>query len=349
MIVLALLVACHPVDPELASRRAALDAYQRGEAALAAKDPVAAEAAFDQALAARPGDALLRAWKAKAQADAGHLDEAITTLDAVLKDDPGFAEARYDRAAWLARAGRPEDSAVELEIALQGALDVHAADVLDDPDFAPYLDHPAFSGIIPRQPLAVVLDGPEGTVFWGSDFDVRLTVIGAPVDRVVEVTAPATGPLRLVGVVEDDTFSTDGPARTLTFRLLVTGAGEVHIGPVDVAVGARTGRNGKPLVVTAAAPPGKESGASLPPGALRSARTVLGDHGVPSAWRDDGVLYVAAGFADRVVLEPPVAADVTWELRRGSRRDTVITASPAASGTKVTVTRGGTELLTTSL
>ncbi len=348
MIVLALLLACHPVDPELASRRTALDAYKRGETALAAKNPIAAEAAFDEALAARPGDVRLRAWKAKAQADAGRLSDAVATLDAVLKDDPGFAEARYNRAAWLARAGRPEDSAAELQIALDGQLDLHAADVLDDPDFAPYLDHPAFSGIIPRQPLAVVLDGPEGTVFWGSDFDVRLTVIGAPAERVVEVTAPATGPLRLVGVVEDDTQSTDGPARTLAFRLLVTGAGDIAIGPVDVAVGARSGRKGKPLTVTAGAPPGKEVGAMLPAAALRSVRSVLGDHPVPSAWRDGDVLYVASGYTDRVVLEPAVAPDVTWELRRNGRRDTVITSSSAGAGTKVTVTRAGAELLTTS-
>ena len=345
MIVLALLLACHPVDPELASRRAALDAYARGEVALAAKDPAAAEAAFDEALVARPGDPLLRAWKAKAQADAGRLDDAITTLDGVLLDEPSFAQARYDRAAWLARAKRPEDAAVDLQIALGGGLNVLPADVLDDPDFAPYLDHPAFVGVIPRQPLAVVLDGPTGTVFWGSDFDVRLTVIGVPRERLLGITAPATGPLRLVAVVEDDTETTDGPARTLAFRLLVTGAGDVVVGPVDAAVGARTGRNGVPLKVTAAAPPGKEVGAMLSPGALRSVRSVLGEHVVPSAWREGDVLYVAAKATDRVVLDPAVAVDVSWELRRDGARDTVITASAAGAGTKVVISRAGAEVL----
>lgn len=341
-----ILTACGSREPALTAQRTALDAWKRGQTALAAGDPPAAIAAFDEALTAQPDDPVLLAWKAKALADKGDLDAAIALLDRVLDAKPGFVEARYDRAAWLARRGNPDDAAVDLEIALSGGLDKLPRDVLDDPDFAQYLDHPAFAKIIPHSALTIGVDQPEGTVFRGSEFDVRYRVLGAGDGAIAFAFDALTGPFTLVEEFEDGSPSTDGPLRDVTFRLQATGAGAIALGPATISAGRRSGRV-EAVVVAAKAPPGREAPSAPAPTSLLTPRQVLGDHPVPSAWRDGDALFVACAAAD-VVRIAPEAADppVRYEIRDESVPQTVIlrwAARPA--GTHVTVSHVATPVL----
>lgn len=337
-VLLAILAGCGSREPALTAQKSALDAWRRGQTALTAGDPKGAAAAFDEALGFQPDDPLLLAWKAKALADQGDLDAAIAVMDRVLAANPGLVEARYNRAAWLARLGKPDDAAVDLELALAGGLEKLPRDVLDDPDFAPYLDHPAFAKIIPHAALTVGVDKPEGAVFFGSEFDLRYRVLGAA-DAVVAFQFDAlTGPFALVEAFEDSSPSTDGPLRDLTFRFRATGAGDVTIGPATVTAGRRSGRV-ELVTVPAKAPPGRESATEPAPKALLTPREALAGHPIPAAWRDGDALFVAAAAADVVRIAPDAnTLPVRYEIRDASAPQSVILRwETVPAGTHVTV------------
>lgn len=341
-----LLLACGSREPALTAQQGALAAWRRGEAALAAHDPVAAGRAFDEALVLQPDDPVLLAWKGKAAADSGDLDAAIVLIDRALELDPSFAVARYDRAAWLARRGHAEDAAVDLEIALRGGIDVLPRDVLDDPDFAPYADHPAFAAVLPQHVLNVAVDEPEGDVFRGSEFDVRFRVFGARSGPIDLTFGELSGPFALVAAFEDTAPSTDGPVRDLAFRFRATGAGEVRLGPVTVASGTRVVTL-PALAIGAKAPPGREAPEEPAPTRLVTPSATLAGRAPPTAWRDGGALLVASSPGDLVAIDPPVAAvPTTAELRDHGTPKVVITRwDTAPAGAHVTVSRGGNVLL----
>lgn len=342
LVLLLLLAGCHHADPQLVAVRDAIAAWQQGVDALKAGDPKAAQAHFEAARALRPGDPLLEAWEAKALADRGDLEGAIGLLDDALSHSPNLAEARYNRAAYAARLGRPEEQVAEdLERALaDGARSPR--DVLQDPDFAPILGHPAFD-FLPSHALTVGVEAPESTVFWGTEFSVRFRVAGAGDDPLALTAEQAKGPVTPLSVVDDANPSTEGTFRDLTYSFRVVGAGEATFGPFHAWAGdRRTTLN--PVKVMTAAPKGKTPPSSTPPIDFLTPREILGRADVPSARVVDGDLIVACLPGDKVVLDPkPSAAPIHYEQRDRGRTEFEVWRYPevAPNTVHVKVARAG--------
>ncbi len=343
MLALLLALGCEPVDPALVADRQALDASAAGEAALKAGDPAGATEAFARAEAARPGDPVLVAWRAKALADQGRLDDAVDLLGEVLVKHPDFAIARYDRAAWLARAGKPEPAAAELRRALADGA-VRPRDVLSDADFAPWLGHPAFA-FLPRTPLIVSVDAPVGPLFWGSEARIQLRIAGGDELAPIRVDGAIGGPIALGSPVEEIRQSTDGRVHDLAWPVRALGAGDAVIGPFTVSVGAAEATT-EIARFACTAPPGRETPPPLPSSIFRVPSAVAGDHPTPSAWRADGWLWAKVEAADRVALSPdPGGPGERLELREAGRTAWLVLGwEAAAAGTTVRVTRAGTSV-----
>jgi hypothetical protein len=347
MLWLALLVACNGGDPELGRRKASLDAWERGVALLDGGDATAARAAFQESRKSRPSDALLLAWEARAAAAEGDLDAAIALLDEALAADPGFAEARYNRAAYHARNDDPEKAAEDLADALMAGVDQLPRDVREDPDFAPWLGHPAFADVLPQEPLAVAVEVPEGSVFRGSEFTVRLRIAGAGGDTIGVTPEVASGPATLVEAIEETLQSTEGPFRDLTWRFRATGAGTIQLGPFHVYAGTRT-VIAQGVTVEAKAPPGRETPEG--PGLLQFAtpREMIANLQAPAArWSDAQGLVVVASPGDLVTITPPPADEaVRYEIRdQGAPQRVLHQYRKGTAEATVRIAHGGAVLL----
>ena len=221
--------ACDRPTAEHRELSGALDAWRQGAERLEQGDHAGAREAFRKGLAQREDDTLLLAWDARAAAVGGDLDGAIRQSRRVLKGDPDFAQVRYNLAAYLARTGALDEAGAELRVALElGARP--SRDVLQDPDFQPHLRHPAFA-FLPVAGLVVAVEHPSGPVFWGSQAIITLRISGVGGHPVMVDAPTATGPIELVGVVEDRIRSTDGYAVDLRWRFKVLGAGWGDLGP----------------------------------------------------------------------------------------------------------------------
>lgn len=337
-------LACAWPDPELAAQRDALDAWERGRAALDAGDPAAAREAFREAARRRPGDVELLAWEASAAAAAGDLHDAIRLLDQVLDKRPTFHEARYNRAAYHARLGDAARAADDLETALASGLDRPPRDVIADPDFAAYVGTPEFA-FLPREPLTVAVERPEGAVFWGSLFEIRLRVAGAGTEPVGVTAEEVAGPIELVSVVEDVVPSTNPEFRDLTWTFRVLGAGEIHLGPFHVLAGKRAVAVDA-ITVVARAPEGKEQPATAPP-PIRFAtpRELAGKQPLGTAWRHADGVTVRVSPPDRVVAGPETAdyeRIVRYEYRDKGQPEWMLLVFPdAPADFHVRISRGG--------
>lgn len=302
--ILVLLWACwsDPPPPSLAPIRETLAAYEAGRAAL--DDGRGREAAqrFEAARGARH-DPLLKAWEAHARARDGQLAEAERLLREVLDERPGFQLARYNLGCVLARQGRQEEAAAEVGVALVGGV-VAPRQAARDPDIAPHLADPAWD-LLPDEPLGAVLTVPDAVAFWGTEATITLVVQGVSDDPLELVGAGVTGPVALLGVVEDTRVDALGDTeRVWTWTVRVEGEGEVVVGPLSARQGtwatqavegrfptaAPSGRRGAPVAV------------ALP---------------VPSDVGDPGAAPTVIGD---VVLAPPgcrISGDLTWT---GARR-----------------------------
>jgi hypothetical protein len=346
---LACCLACSAPSgaPELTARRHALEAWERGRAALDAGDGPAALAAFQEALDHRPGDPLLLAWRGQAEAARGDLDAAIRTLQVVLSREPKMAEARYNLACYQARAGQLDAAGESLQQALaDGAADPR--DVLEDPDFAPHLRHAALA-FLPDAPLDVAVSGPSGSVFLGSEAPIRLTVRGRRLEQLQVTSPPVVGPFELVKVEERHRTTEGGDhERTITWYLSVTGAGHLDVGPFEVR-SERRAATALGLSVAALAPPGHVA----PEGSTTRLEvpSVLASHGggdlqSPAAWAADGRLVVRAGPDDRVVADGAAGPGVRWQHFQGRDLDWALTTWPAPTSPQpVRVLRRGKVVL----
>lgn len=314
-----LVLACSGGDPELARDRRALDAWREGRTLLESKRAGPALEAFQRAVAERPEDPVLGAWEASARASTGDLDGAIERIDGVLDSHPRFALGHYNRAAWLARSGRPDDAGVALALALElGAA--RDREAIADPDFRRWLQHPAFA-FLPDEVLTVAVEAPVETAFWGSEVALRLRVLGTGGHDVLVVSETAHGALSLVGMSEAEHESSEGLARDLRYVFRVVGAGPAVLGPLTVTAGPWSATV-PPVSFDSAAPAGKEGAASdvdlRPAGEIRGGWGCSPTCGPPTAplVRRQGtgadVLTVAGAR-----LEPP--ADLRYTFSREGR------------------------------
>lgn len=248
-------VACTSGDPETVATREAVQSFRVGAEVLE-RDPAAALTAFQTARKHQPDAPLIRAWEGMALARSGDLPAAIAVMDELLDQDPRFAEARYNRAAWLARSGRLVEAGDELQLALRlGAT--RPREAMRDPDFTPHLEHPAFR-FLPDEMLMVAVERPTDDAFWGSEVAVRFRVLGTGGEDVQIEADQASGPLTLVGVREDEHESSEGLARDLRYVFRVDGAGDVVLGPFIVRAGRWSTRVAAVSFATKA-PSGKRS------------------------------------------------------------------------------------------
>lgn len=303
-----------PADPALTTLGQAVTLAGQGEAALAAGDAATARARFDAARALRPEDALLGAWAARAAAAQGDLDGALALLDTTLAQAPAFGEARLQRACYRARAGRLDDAAADLHVALDAGV-LTPRQALRDPDLAAVANAPAFA-FLPDAPFSAVLTAPDALAFWGTEVQIRVDVVGAGPEPVTIGSAGAGGPVTLVRVVEDDAVGADGDTiRTVAWTYRVDGAGSVAVGPVQVGQGRWSATTAATSFETAA-PPDRPPAPTV---ALdrRTPSSVLGDRVPPAVWRAADVVWVAAPPGGRVQVEPGVVLPPVWPLRHG--------------------------------
>jgi hypothetical protein len=334
VIAVLLALGCHRPDPELEKTARSLAAWEEGRAKLEAGDPAGARERFRAASELRPSP-LLSAWEARAAAAGGDLPAAVALLDQALNEVPGFTEGRYNRAAYLARMGRPEAAAEDLVVAL-GPGTIRPLSVLEDSDFAPYLDHPSFA-FLPRSALSVAVEPPEPTAFWGAEISVRLRLLGIVRPPVRFVPERATGPLQLVGVVEDTVSTAEGRALELVWTWKVVGAGKVELGPIAVTAGAY-GSTVDPITVDAQAPPDKAV-PPLEPLTLPTPSELAAAVPERSVGRVDGAVVVRSSPTDRLVAEPPGLPVTKLELRELGQTREILYRWPADRGpTKVRLT-----------
>jgi hypothetical protein len=332
LIALLALAGCRGVDPELRQRRAALDAWRAAEQSFHDGDVPGARRHLDVALRHRPGDPVLLAWAARAAAADGDLDAAVELGGIALATDPTLAEARYNLAAWHARRGDVTEAARELRRALEDGVSSPVL-VAEDPDFVPWLDHPSFS-FLPGTPIVVTVEAPEHRVFWGSEFDVRLRVLGAQAGPIGVTAERADGPAALVRVVESPVDTPSGPVRDLVYTFRVTGAGSLHLGPLHVWSGRRRAFVDE-VVVEAAAPPDRAAPPPAPydlatPGELLAVDDL--------AARRVGDEVRLTGEAGDVFDWAPDAPAIRYETRGDDRVAVRILAAPPHL--TVTITRG---------
>ncbi len=307
---LVALVACGTgtPDPALADQRQALVLWEQGKQALEHGDAVLALQHFAEARRQRPEDALLLAWEAQALAQKGDLQQAILRLDQALLLEPKLLEARYNRAAWLARSGNHLEAAQALA-PLITLGEVAPDQVKDDPDFSAALQGPFFA-FLPKESVEMTMRAPAESAFWGSQFDLTLSVEGGGVEPA-RLHLPVDGPVTPVALVEDLNAS----GRTIVLTVKVQGEGTISLGPVRLSVDGQRLEQER-VVVTAIAPEDKETRANLPevmpipPSLLLDWMPELGARSVA------GELWIRTSPADRVEFAEAGGDRVRYELRR---------------------------------
>lgn len=227
------LLAC--TDPALEPLQQSLSAYEKGKTALAAGHHAEAQTQFDAALQKDPQSNALVLWKAKAYADAGDWGQADAVITQLIQQHPQLGIAWYNRAAWRARAGHPVEAAQDLGKALElgASTPLRAA---ADPDFMPYLSHPAFATVLPPAPVVAKIQGPEGAVFVGSRFDITFTIRSLPeIPISIHRQGSDPGCLKLLKVIEDHKEVQGELLYTIRATLEAVQGCSVALGPWAVA------------------------------------------------------------------------------------------------------------------
>jgi hypothetical protein len=311
--------ACSRTDPELVTSARAVEAWEEGRKKLEAQDPKGALVHFQEAAELRPSP-LLDAWQAQAMAAAGELEGAVALLDKALIARPKFAQARYNRAAYLVRLGRLPEAAQDLKLALEDGAR-KPLEVLEDPDFVPHLEHEAFA-FLPSEQLVVTVEAPPPTAFWGAEVVLGLTVSGLLRPELTIESAAGEGPIELVSVTEEPLVTGEGAQVRLEYRWRVVGAGPIVLGPVVFGSG-KSRVTAEAVRVAAEAPPDK-----LPPQVEPVAFPLPSRYAtqVPlgTASKLDGVLVVHVGQGDRIVTEPSLGPAARCEVRQGEAATAVL-------------------------
>ncbi len=317
---LLLMLGCRSVDEDLIAQREALDLWRHGREILG-EDPAGAALAFRDARIHLPLNAVLLTWEAKALAESGDLVRARVALDLALERDPQFGEARYNRAAYACRAGDFERAARDLRRVLDDGV-VSTREVVEDPDFAPHLMREAFK-FLPVTALQVSVEGPSGTLFWGTEFAVRLRVVGASAGPLSLTAETISGPVQLVRMVEDTSPSTSGDVRDLTWTFRITGAGDVRLGPFQLWSGERRVVLDA-VELLAAAPPSRTDPAPQPFADMWTAGELLAGHEVGEVWRVGNEVRILTG-PNASIVRPAGMYAAEFEVRAHSDTTAVLT------------------------
>jgi len=281
------------LDPLAAS----LAAYDRGQEALERSGYTDAAEAFAEAARLDPGSPELLAWQGAALEGAGEDAQARAVYDSGLERFPRSVDLRYSRAALAARTGDIQTAGADLRF-------LYARDLLDpmeageDPDFAPLIEHPDTTMLVPRPQVWLEARPEEGAVLVGASWSLGFT-IEAPRGPELQVSNMGEGsPLlrleRVVENIEDESVRTT--RRTLETTWTPLGEGRGRLGPWLIAAGGTSALSARfPVEVIslqgAASPdPGSGDGG----GALVFPSVFLADHEPPFAGRV-GAKRVAMG------------------------------------------------------
>jgi len=324
------LLACSSTPPELVAQAAALEKFRAAESAMEGGRDADALAALDEALALRPSDVLLRAWRAHVLARTD-LDAAIAELDRVAAAHPRFAEARYNRAAYLARAGRIEEAGAEVRVALElGAATI--AEARRDTDFAPHLAHPAMAPL--QLPIALTVERLPDKVFRGSELMVNARLEHA---GTFTLSAPVRGPALVVRAVEDERDVT----RAFEWTLDTVAPGTIEVGPFDVRAEERPPVQ-QPAQRVEVVGPQREAAPGVADVSLAAPSTWAGALELHHPVRMGGRVVVKVAPTERVEVTPPALPLQRAELRRDGQPRWVAWSYPA-SVTEVVVRGAGGE------
>ena len=333
-------------DPELDPLRDALSDYDAGRAALEAGDHAAAITAFDRAAEADPGSPALQVWRAQAREAAGQEVEALAVYEAAIARFPRHVELRYNRAALSARRGDIDRAAKDLRF-------LYARDLLDpmevgeDADFAPLIEDPDTTLLVPRPQVWLDPTVEDGAVILGASWTLQLTIETprGPTPSLSDMGSPS-GLLRHVRTVED--VLDIGPRterRQLKAEFLAVAPGRGSLGPWLVAAGGTSALTGRfPVEVVSLPgrgeqPPPREGAAQLP-------SALLAGLGPPHAGAVEAGLVAIGEAGDRLRCLDAAGAEVAelpveLELREAGQVQWLARLWPAEVGCRPQVLRKG--------
>jgi hypothetical protein len=231
----AVLSCSTPASSDLDQVKQSYDAWSHGVELLDKKDSKKALEAFDQAIASRPQDLLLLAWRGKALAASGQVEDAIQVFDKVLVLEPSLSEARYFRGLLYAQEGDCGLSGADIARA-SIELGLHHGDIWKDEVLEACRAHPGFS-FLPSVPISVEVRGPQEVVLVGSKVSLEMVIWGG-IPGPIHVEAPdISGMVRMQGLSE---VQEEGAKRILHWKMSITEGGTVELGPFIIRSGPFT-------------------------------------------------------------------------------------------------------------
>lgn len=345
-----LLLACSsppPDDPGLVQLGAAMRAWDGAKAALDAGRWDEALSGVDAALALRPSDSLLQAWRGRVLLAAGRAAEARVVLDAVVREHPAMHGARADRALALARLGDVAAGAEDLKLLLQANVTTPRA-LVRDPDWQAFRGDPALS-FLPSTALELVVAVPRSLSYVGSEVTVRADLVGVGAGPLAVEIATLKGPLVLSRAVEDDISAPDGDrVRRLSWAFRLTGPGHVDLLGWTITQGTeRVTAEGGGFDVAgpteAPAAHGALPGRLPVPSSLGEAGAVPPWAGpTPAPWLADAGVVVALRAGQQLVLADRAHHRPAWTavLRKDGVNTGELSAFDAAPGPLTVLERG---------
>ncbi len=227
-------VGCGSAEPDPLSRLGtALEAWDRAQAS----DSLQLEA-LSEARAADPVSIAAARALARAELDAGNVDAALATLDAVVPPQPSELHAHllWDRAALRSRAGRIDDAAADIRRCLILGIDARALAI--DPDLASVRADPDFGQLLPTVEIRARESASSSEVLLGETWQRTIELSAPPGSPRIESVGAPPASLQLLEVVEDIVTAdewTENRRIQLTYAAVAPGAAHVPAHQVQVA------------------------------------------------------------------------------------------------------------------